>query len=140
MCVVCQVTRLSIEIKMMNSKYENFSIQRVEPPTPDIINFVFEEIEDKESSEFNKSDGMDIFPSLPELNSVPTLTTSFWDTTSTVRPSISESGDPAILDLLRNFEPTSLPYSLVTTHTSDHCHFGTFYALCDWKCFYNSFE
>ena len=81
---------------------------------------------------------MDILPSLPELNFVPTLVTYFSITTSTTP--VSESGVPFILDFLRHFEPTSLPYSPVTTHTSDHCHFGTSIALFDWKCFYNSFE
>ena len=66
---------------------------------------------------------MEILPSLHELNFVPTLITSFSVTTSS--PPISESGVPFILDLLRHFEPTSLPYSPATTHTSDHCHFGT---------------
>ena len=96
----CQVTTDTdplMEIEMIDIEYGNSSIQIFEPPTPEIINLVFEEIGDKESSEFNKSDGMDIFPSLPEMISVPTLTTSFSDTTSTVPPLVSENGDPSRL-------------------------------------------
>ena len=77
-----------MEIEMIDIEYENSSIQVLEPPTPEIINLLFEKIEDRESSEFNKNDRIDIFPSLPELTSVPTLTTYFSVTTSTVPPPI----------------------------------------------------
>ena len=100
--------------------------QILEPSAPEIINLVTEEIKDKESFECTKSAWMNIFLSLPELTYVPTLTTSFSINTSTVPPPIFESEDPSILDLLQHFELTPLPYSPVTTHTSDHCHFGTF--------------
>ena len=87
---------------MINSSYENSSIQIVEPPTPEIINLVFEEIQDRESSEFNESHGMDIFPSSPEMTS---LTTSFSVTTSIVPPPISEK---RVLSFLTCLEILSL--------------------------------
>ena len=116
------------EIEMVDIEYENSSIQILEPPTPEIINLVSasEEIKDRESSKFTKSDGINISPSLPDLTYVLTLTTSFWFTTLFVPPLVYESVDPSFLDLLQYFEPTSLPYSPFTTHTSDHCHCETF--------------
>ena len=110
---------------MINSKYENSSIQIIQPPTPEIINLVFEEIEDRESSEFNKSNGMDIFPSLPKLTFVPTLTTSFSITIGTVPPPVYENGDLSILDLFQHFEPTPLSYRPITTHTFNSYYFET---------------
>ena len=53
----------SMEIDMIDSEYENSSIQMLESPLPEIISLVFEGIEDRVSSEFTESDEMDIFPS-----------------------------------------------------------------------------
>ena len=46
-------------------------------------------------------------------------------TTSTVPPPVFENGDLFILDLIQHFEPTPLPYSPNTTHTSNCYNFGT---------------
>ena len=76
----CQVTTDSdplMEIEMIDIECENFSRQILEPPAFEIINLVSEEIKDRESFKFTKNDGMNIFPSLPELTFVRTLTTSF---------------------------------------------------------------
>ena len=66
----------AMEIDMIDNKYENFLKQIVEPPEPEIINIVSEEIENRKFFEFTKSDWMNIFSSLLELISFPTVTTS----------------------------------------------------------------
>ena len=73
---------------MINSEYESSAIEILEPPAPAIIDLLYEESEDIVSFEFTKNDKMDIFPSLPELISISTWTTSFSVTTSTVPPPI----------------------------------------------------
>ena len=46
----------TMEIEMIDNKYENFPKQIVEPPEPEIINIVSEKIEKRKSFEFTKSD------------------------------------------------------------------------------------
>ena len=110
-----------MEIERIDSEYENLSKQILEPPAPEIISLVSEEIEDRVSSEFTKSDEMDIFPSLPMMTFV-----HIFISVTTLTPPVSKSGDLSILDLLRHFETAHLQYSLVTTPTSNHYHFGIF--------------
>ena len=43
-----------MEIELIDIEYENSSIPIYGPPTPEIINLVFEDIGDKESFEFNR--------------------------------------------------------------------------------------
>ena len=121
-----------MEIERIDSEYENLSKQILEPPAPEIISLVSEEIEDRVSSEFTKSDEMDIFPSLPMMTFV-----HIFISVTTLTPPVSKSGDLSILDLLRHFETTHLQYSIVTTPTSNYYHFGIFMHS---KCFYNTFE
>ena len=83
-----------MEIDMIDSEYENSSIQMLESPLPEIISLVFEGIEDRVSSEFTESDEMDIFPSYMSW-------LRFLLFTSTFPPLVYESGETFILDLLR---------------------------------------
>ena len=86
---------LLMEMEMIYIEHEKHSIQILESPAPEII--VSKENKDRVSFEFTKSGGMNIFLSLSELTSFPTLTTSFSITTSTIPPLVSESGDPSAL-------------------------------------------